>query len=258
MKTLFLDTTILADRYLADTERQRQIRQQLHGKSLTTSNYVIGELKNSFLKNSITLHTLLLEEATVEDALARLGQRCFSTRQFDRVLKVFAYLAKKVGYDKEELLERLDILIEDEFEILFIDGIDEVIDECRCIRAHATPVKEGKRWFLDLGCRQQPQPSCGIEAFYAKCREELASLTQIAEAERIINVDNLTGMLSGQKSKYGRNCWSVGDAIICAEVPTDQWIYTSNLKDYGPLSKRLGKKLWRKGTEPPPSSRDSM
>ncbi|MFC7443254.1 hypothetical protein [Laceyella putida] len=244
MKTLFLDTTILADRYLANAKRQREIKRHLQGKSLTTSNYVIGELKNSFLKSCITLHTLLLDEETVEDALARLGQRCFSTRQFDRILKVFAYLSKQVGYDKEELLERLDILIEDEFEILFVEGIDELVDECRCIRAQAIPVKEGKRWFLDLGCRQQPEPSCGIEEFYAKHAKALSSLAQLEPGNRIIHTDNLKGMLSNQKSKYGRNCWSVGDAIICTEVPADQWIYTSNLKDYGPLSQRLGKKLW--------------
>lgn len=244
MTTLFLDTTILADRYLSSFDRQQEIKRHLDGKRLATSNYVIGELKNSFLKNSITFHTLLLEEASTEEALIRIGQRCFSTRQFDRILKVFAYLAKKVGYDREELLERLELLIEDEFEILFTEGIDELVDECQCIRAHATPTKEGRRWFLNLGCRQQPQPACGIEAFYIHYADELTSLTQLGPGNQIIHMENLKGMLSNQKSKYGRNCWSVGDAIICAEVPAEQWIYTSNLKDYRPLSRYLRKKLW--------------
>lgn len=164
MSTVFLDTTINADRHFQTTRRQAEIRQQLEDKRVVCSDYVIGELKSSFLRNSVILYNLLLDEESVEDALKRLSSVLHSLRQYDRTIKLFVYLAERVGFRRDDLVERLDMLI-DEMDVLFREDIHDFVNTCDGARARATAKKEGRRWILDVGCRQNPKPRCAIASF---------------------------------------------------------------------------------------------
>ncbi|NRS51756.1 hypothetical protein [Brevibacillus sp. HB2.2] len=245
MNTIFLESTINADRHFQSSRRQVEIREKLKGKRLITSAYVIGELKNNFLRNSIAFYNLVIEEETVFDALTRLSRILRSTRQFDRVIKVFVYLAKKVEFNKEELLERLDMLIEDSMDELFIEDIDEIVNDCGCIRANGQPVKDGNRWFLDLGCKQKPKPNCDIDKYMLSNEMQFQEISNLNELEGSKLKDNLSKMLEGKMVTFGRNCWYIGDAVIGVEAPINADFYTTNLKDYIPICSILDKKIFQ-------------
>lgn len=242
---VFLESTINADRHFSDIKRQVEIKRNLEGKRLYTSKYVIGELKNNFLKNAITFYNLLVEEEGVLNALRRLSSIIYSKRQYDRIIKLFAYLAEKVELDKAELLERLDILIEDSMEVLFTEDIEEVIDQCNCVRAAAKPIKEGKRWILDIGCRQNPKPPCSIESFIDENHLNFSKITKLDELKETLIAERLTKMLNNEIKKYGTNCWKIGDSVIGMELPDELPIYTSNKKDFKPICEALGKQLYK-------------
>lgn len=244
MQSIFLETTINADRHFQTQKRQTVINKNLEGKKVLTSKYVIGELKNNFLKNTIAFHNLLVEEDSVYDALKRLSTVLHSERQYDRVLKVYTYIAEKVGNDKEDVLDILDILIEDVMEELFVEDIDEIIDGCNCIRYFAKPYKEGKRWIIDIGCRQNPVPQCLIKKFFQDNEEQLKKIVHADDLKETKMLDKLRKMLNHQIKKYGTNCWKIGDSIICLEVPDQCRIYTTNLSDYIPLCQVLNKELY--------------
>jgi hypothetical protein len=245
MNTIFLESTINADRHFQSSRRQAEIREKLKGKRLITSAYVVGELKNNFLKNSIGFYNLVIEEETVFDALTRLGRILRSTRQFDRVIKVFAYLAREVEFDKEELLERLDMLIEDSMEVLFTEDIDEIVNDCGCIRANGCPIKDGNRWMLDLGCKQKPKPKCKIDTYMMANEPQFQVISNLSELEGSKLRENLGKMLEDKMIKFGQNCWYIGDAVIGVEAPNNAEVYTTNLKDYVPICSVLDKKIFQ-------------
>jgi len=233
----------MADRHFQTSKRQLEIKENLKDKKLVSSKYVVGELKNNFLKNAIAFYNLLLDEETTEDALKRLSNVLYSTRQFDRVIKLFAYLADKAFYDKGEIIERLDMLIEDGMESLFFDGLDEFINECNCIRAQAKPRREGRRWVLDMGCSQKKRPNCAIVSYIDIHTTKFEGLAQLPVIQDRDMTERLGKMCSREIIRYGTNCWKIGDAVIASEVPDDMPIYTTNKKDYEPICGFLGKVL---------------
>jgi hypothetical protein len=244
METLFLESTINADRHFSKMEKQNKIRENLTGRKLVTSHYVIGELKNNFLKNSTVFYNILVEEDTVQEALKRFGENFFSVRQFDRVLKVFSYIADRVGFEKEDVLERLEIMIEESMVDMFKEDIDEFVDECKCVRAEAVPKKVGQRYILEIGCKQNPKPNCQIENIFEKYSTELTQISALDEFKDSTMGVLMGKMLNDEKKKYGTNCWKIADAIIALEVPNDQKIYTTNLRDYQPICSLIQKDVF--------------
>lgn len=207
--TVFLDTTISADRHFQTTHRQTEIRQQLEDKHVVCSDYVIGELKSSFLRNSITLYNLLLDEESVEDALKRLSSVVHSVRQYDRTIKLFAYLAERVGFRRDDLVERLDMLI-DEMDILFREDIHDFVNTCDCARSRATAKKEGRRWIFDLGCRQNPKPRCAIASFWNDNHQSLSSISALPALVGTKMARKMGQMARDEIKNYGTNCWYAG------------------------------------------------
>ncbi|MGM1022552.1 MAG: hypothetical protein ACQEXV_18980 [Bacillota bacterium] len=245
MKKIFLESTINIERHFAKLSRQQEIRENLRGNEIITSNYVIGELKGNFLLNSCALHRILLEEETVEDALRRFGSVFYSTRQMSRALTVYSYIAENVGYDKEAIIDRLEILIEDVLEDMLVEDIDHVIDECRCVKAYVKPERTKRGFTLNMGCRQKPKPSCSIENFYVNHKLELLKISNNKDKNIEKMTDLLQRTINNQASKVGKNCWKLGDAVIATEVSNEYEIYTTNKKDFIPISKEIEKKLYQ-------------
>ncbi|WP_059051349.1 hypothetical protein [Paenibacillus senegalimassiliensis] len=245
MKEIFLESTVNIERHFAKLSRQQEIKKNMQGKKIITSKYVIGELKGNFLLNTCTLHRVLFEEDTTEEALKRFGKVFYSQRQMSRALSVYSYIAENVGHNKDDLLDRLEILIEDVLEEMLVEDVDVIIDECNCIKADSKPEKTKNGYKLNLGCRQRPKPSCSIEEFYRKYNGELSRVSNNDDK----NIHKLTSLLEGtvnnKASKFGRNCWNLGDVIIATEAPIKSEIYTTNKKDFAPILQDLNKRMYQ-------------
>lgn len=106
--TIFLETTIQADRNFSYYSKRKEIGEKLKGKKLVSSSYVLGEIKSNFLQNAITFYNLLQECDTTNEALARLNFPVLQTvRQFGRVLEIFACLTEDGNMSKKMLKDVL-------------------------------------------------------------------------------------------------------------------------------------------------------
>lgn len=241
---IFLETTIQADRNFSHRTIRKEISEKLSGKELISSTYVLGELVSNFLRNSIAFYNLLVESETTNEALARFGERFFSARQFSRVMKVFASITEDGNMRKQEVLDRLDLLIEDTMLDRYLDDLKEIINQTKCARASARPYKEDGLWRINIKCRKKPKPGCLIEEFLKVNKKTFAELESIGDKHLENCIGTIKNINQGKDIPYGTSCWDIGDAIICHESPADSPIYTTNLKDFKPICKLLGKNLF--------------
>jgi len=244
MDNIFLETTIQIDRNF--THKQIQIDKILKNKTLYSSTYVLGEYKSNILKDAIAFYNLLEQSDSTKEALSRLSEVLYSTRQYDRVIKIFSCLVEDGNMSKKDVKKRLSFLIEDIIINRFMRGLKkDLINTTRCMRANAYPEKIDGMWKLQyISCRQKPKPNCEVVEFIkenSQCLEKICELKQKNLSELIITLEKC---LSLKALPYGRNCSRIGDAIISCEVPKKCMIYTTNKKDYSPICKVLGRLLF--------------
>jgi|SRR5690554_942915 len=243
MDIIFLDTTIQADKFLSDKEKKENIRRILNGKRAISSTYILGEFKSTFLKDATALYNLINDCEEVGDAVIRF-ERYYKSRIVSRMAKLFGNLLKECANDKQEILDRLEIYIEDMLVKRFFHSIDKVlIDNTKCIRSYAKPMKKDNVWTIDVSCRQNPQPKCNICSFLLKDKKvDLKKLTNLSD-EQVKVRSVIKEIIKGDSLPYGNNCRTLGDTIIVLEAPDDSLIFTTNKKDFTPLCKILNKNL---------------
>lgn len=250
--TIFLETTIQADRNFSYYSKRKEIAEKLKGKKLVSSSYVLGEIKSNFLQNAITFYNLLQECETTNEALARLSSPVLhSTRQYDRVLKIFSCLTEDGNMSKRNVEKRLNMLIEDGFVSRFFRDLDEkLINETECFRAKVNPEYEDGFWKpLKFNCTARAKNICNICAFFESNSEKIKAIEEVCEKENNKNLTEMASILKEireeNKKPQGKRCWKLGDVIICNELPTDCKIYTTNKKDYEPICGVIGKELYK-------------
>lgn len=247
MSRIYLDTTIQADRYYEIRSVREKIKEKLNGHELLSSTYVLGELKSNFLKD-LTQFYVFLSDPDVEnynEALVRFQRYAgYHNRAYGRVLKVLNRLNDDGNMNKNDLLARLDIIIETIFERRFYKGVSEVVNNTGCVRAQAKPVKEGYLWNIDHGCRKKQPPACNIVDYVNANLKEMSSFasTNIARQMKMV----LDQGRAEPTVLYGRKCWKTGDAMITLEAPRDSVIYTTNTDDFRPLVQVTGHALLEK------------
>lgn len=246
VKLLFLETTIQADRNFNYKSERNKVNAELEGKTLLCSTYVLGEFVNNFLQNTITFYNLLIDSTSTGEALVRLGSRFHSTRQYNRVMRILSVLTEDGKINREELLPRLDILIEDIMISRFYSKLQlPLIDGTKCHRAIVKPVKEDGLWRLRITCRKNPKPPCRMEQFYTEHKENFVRLEEITDDHLKECIGIVKNINNKKDLPLGKNCWAIGDFVICHESPNNSVIYTTNLKDYEPICNIIGKKLYK-------------
>ncbi|WP_410491290.1 hypothetical protein QMA40_21065 [Bacillus thuringiensis] len=240
MQEVFLDTTLQIDRYYSPEKDRILIQQKLENKRLISSTYVLGEFVAAFIKDAITYHKLLSDEAILSpiEALVELQKYSLnSIRIYNRILKLLSNIQKDIN-DKEAVKYRIEMFIEKLFIARFESGLDEIIDDTNCVRANPVIVKKFGIYSLDHGCSQKKKPACDIVSFYSQNKAALNNIITNGEPEDI--VAKLQEIEKG-KNVIGRRCWGIGDAVIALEVPNNTILYTTNIKDYKPICSSISK-----------------
>ena len=245
MDIVFMDTTAQADKFLAKEQKKNKISQICAGKKVLSSTYVLGEFKANFLKDATTLYNLVYDSKNLGEALKRL-EETYSNRITKRMCKLFGNIIKDVddANDKEGVLDRLEIYIDDILVKRFKKGLDRIlIDKTECLRSLAIPRKENNLWILSVGCTQKPKPQCRIEPFLLK--EKIDELQKIEDLpQEMSKVENIVQLICKEEKKpFGNNCRTLGDVIIILESPVNSNILTSNIKDFKPICQCLNKDL---------------
>ena len=242
MNKIFMETTIQADKFLGKDEKKKFILNTCKGKELISSTYVLGEFKSNFLKDAVGLYNLVYDSKDLGEALIRF-EEYYSKRVNNRMSKLLGNLISEFEvYEKEEVLDRLEIFIEDTLIRRFKRGIDKfLVDNTKCIRCLAKPEKRDGVWKIDVRCRKSPKPKCNINDFLISDNiNDMQKLMDLpSDFNKVTNI--IDKVINNLDKPYGNNCRTLGDTIIALEAPNDSAIFTTNKKDYEPICTIIGK-----------------
>ncbi len=247
MTSIYADTTVLATRVCGSHEKQEAVEEAIGGHVVCTSQYVVEELKCTFLHDAVLLHKLLVTSPTTAEALRRMGESY--GRRPGRMQQLLGFC---VDPDEEllprtEAIDRLEELIEIQLMDLFLEPVAarQIVDSTDCTRAGGRPMRAENIYHFKPSCTMKEEPKCRIVQFYEAHVADLQLLVNSPE-----NVDNvhdrfrevLRNVLEDPNSGRGRNCNRVlADAIIVLEAPATAEVCSTNANDFQPICQTLGK-----------------
>jgi hypothetical protein len=249
---LFLDTTIQIDKWAATEERKDNIESILNNSTNNiTSDYVLGEYKRTICNGVKLFLKLLKGSPSVGEAERRLAEYSSYSSTLQRTIKLLLgpfqhELETKtpsltLGELKERVMKYFESLLDfqlDDFFWLYISE-DEFIPSPRC--AYATHPPTASRNIL---CPAQSSPPCDIETFWLNHQQELQTMANNLPENRK-NLRKLKSLINrivkDETHVHGTNCFKLGDTIISIQTPEDYHIFTTNVQDFEPICKALGK-----------------
>ena len=247
-ESLFLDTSVQADKFLGYDEKRNFINKNLKGKTLMSSTWVLGEFKAAFIDDAVTLQALLLDSPTIAEGLLRTEK--YRDRIHKRMIKLFGNLCTDGEFDKEAILSRLDILIEYMLEARFNMGLSQpLINHTNCHKARVYAKRVDQSWDFHVRCRKSDKPKCEVEQFVRKHTQLLKDFVESPLVKG--STDNeikkyqttIEKILSGDIPR-GNNCRALGDVIITLEAPKRTSVFTMNIEHFKITCSVFKKKLF--------------
>jgi hypothetical protein len=246
---VFLDTTIQIRRNYGSLEEIARIREQLRGRRVITSTYVLAEFNRTVVQDAVILHNIVASEPTVSEALIRLSAlRRHDYTTASRCYLLLAMLEQRSGLSRDRLLATLAGALEAEFMKDFSAGIEMMTNQTDCALAKNRPVRKGNTYHLDLGCVREIE-RCDLIRFIESRRDELrairAALKEHGDDPILVRMADVLAVVAEDSSKaLGRkNCWVLGDVFIALESPPEAYIYTSNVRHLEAIAAAIGKKV---------------
>ena len=250
-ETIFLDTTIQIRRNYGSLEEIAHVREQLRGRRVITSTYVLAEFNRTIVQDAAILYNIVASEPTLSEALIRLSAlRRYDHATASRCYLLLAMLERRSGLGRDKLLATLDRALESEFMEDFLAGIELMTDQTGCALAKSRPIRKGGIgiYRLDLGCVREIE-RCDLIRFVESRGDELgairAALEDRGDDPTLVRVaDILAEVIEDSTKALGRkNCWALGDVFIALESPAEACIYTSNVRHFEPIATAIGKRV---------------
>jgi hypothetical protein len=253
----FLDTSVARSLLLGTQVYKQYFESQFADQPLYISNYVLLEIKRSYLINLISFYFVLHLETinNIGDAIALWSNR-FKTSELKAILQLIPQLFSthqlnfSSSQDKEKALSILAIYIK-RFELILRRKFNNInIDSTACARA-LVPLNvdlknpaEGLKQFADeFGDVKTCRSQCQIDQFLlVQYRSEIERLVEIASqlpkntnTRGFINIaNNLKEILAtGAAACNCKRCEKIGDAVIALDAPRQMQLeHTDSSFDY--------------------------
>ncbi len=266
MVKYFVDTTVLTDALLKDTDRAKDARSILASAESELPVFAIREFKAGPLRYLVWLHNKLVELKSIAGvlqaihALSRTPQRYLTSTAIEALAAAqassiagatFASLASKYGK-----MANPDSAQADEIRVHLHRAVSRAWSRRRSLTT---------RTVQRLSCYQETSPverrgmleltpnrclvnrECCLARLLREAPDDLAKLRS-ANKEMPANQESQRRgrVLKDLLRKPGylldeSSCRHLGDALFAFFAPSDARILTTNLKDHGPLAAALGK-----------------
>ena len=271
---VFLETSIQIARLLQTRKRQETIRQNLLGKDIHTSLYVLMEFRRTILQDICFVHSIVETEcetdanafillSNLERELAS-GKGNYSVRSAKRSRLVTAAIMDEFPFrrvSKSELLDFLGLLIEQlESEFLEVDFNDPITPE---VPIHCLNETHCDLATDDFHCRvgrmscSRTNAKCSLLHFLEAHRDEVFKVRQAFEkapnkkqdVKLMAAVDRVIASDSWEIALGQKNCWPLSDTIIGLVAPQNAPIYTLD-HHFDVICEALGKERYKEQTPP--------
>jgi hypothetical protein len=240
----FLDTAAAADGIFGARSTRHAIATLLCESGARSSSYVREQFRATFLRAAILLYNSLFETRDAAEALRRTDQWAFFQKgEGVKARKIFSTLMEDGRVDVEDRLATLERLIEFDMMRLFDELARTLGDETRCCLCAKEPVRDGQGVFrFKQDCTVARPTACHIEIFWERKREELEAVATSQDPELPEMVRETATSVRNGGAARGKACYvHLSDATIAAEAPPNTVLLTSNMKDFVPIARAIGK-----------------
>ena len=238
--TVFLDTTVFADRILGRREKRREIDALLAGKNVVSSSYVREQFRATFLRAAVLVYNNLHETRDPLEVLRRTDHyRFFKRGDGVKARKILSALLEDSAMDVDDNLEHMERLIEVDLMGKF-DRMAKITDETACCICAKDPIRdEHGIYHFEKSCTLEAPRPCRIESFWTSRRTGLdqlaAAVDDVPPAARAARET-----LDGHPPRGIRCYVHLSDAVIVAEAAAGSEVMSTNAKDFEPLIRILG------------------
>jgi len=240
-KDAFLDSSVLLSRKFGLAKQKTKIRIKLKNRKRISSKYAKTEIKRTFLKDAIWLHSLIVEEGNLLPIYDRISEYPTTQRRKDRCIKILKSVSDKGNLRYADTLARLENLILGiEKEVL--RGVQIIESGTKCQLAEEELEFNYPYFDIKHSCTQQTA-ICSLPAYLAQnmkvlhvLKTGISGIPHLRKLEQALDI-----LLQDPKKAKGNRCKTLGDTIICLDAPKDCDIFSTNEKDFDPISKHLGK-----------------
>jgi len=227
-KAYFLDTSTQIARHWHDPDTRQTIHQDLVGRSLRCSVYVEHQYKVLVLNAFISIHTLVENSSTLDEARNRLENRKDLVGD-DLIYAIFRRFFNK--YQRKEILaRRLKKTIKSDWQRYFYDTVPRALcDLTGCTQSGDSPREHGKYFLaIDKRCYKD----CRIAEFWLSKSDDLDALANIdlSGFSRVTDPKNTMSNIKQQAqeiangaSPYGDSCKKIMDDTIIAIEARDSY-----------------------------------
>jgi predicted nucleic acid-binding protein len=241
--TVFLDTTVLADRIFGRRTQRHAIDEKLVGKQVLASKYVREQFRATFLRAMVQVYNQLRELRDPVELLRRTDNyQFFQTGEGVKARKILCAVLEHPELDVDDMLDHLERSIEHDLMADF-DALCDIVDDTSCCLCSSKPEKDEHGIFrFEKSCTLADPRPCRIEDFWAKHENELKALAAASDPDVPRAALEAAREASAGERPRGKRCYvGLSDSVIVAESPPGSTLLTTNQRDFVPLARVLGR-----------------
>jgi len=221
--------------------QKSNIRKKLKQRHKFSTEYAKTEIKRTFLKDAIFLHSLLVDEGYLAPVYQRLRSYPTMQRKKDRCLAILESVSDKKQLRFADALSRLENLING-MEKEMLRDIQIMKSGTNCQLADEEVEFDAPYFRIRTHCSRK-NAVCSLPEYLIQNKLLLRVLkTDISDNKQLCKLkDALDVVLKNPDKAKGNNCKTLGDTLICLDAPNDCIIFSTNKKDFGPICSSFGK-----------------
>ncbi len=230
---LFIDTNIGIDRVFKKESLQEYIEEidnLEEDYELYTSKYVVGEFIRTVLLDCCSLHTIVLEEESLNDVYRRINDMMESENSEKvRVAKRYDLILSSLDYpgtpDREKTLTNLSIYIRFYLKPSFTHGLKLIESQTECELYSCNPKKDDGHYDINIPCSEtSDNTSCVLSKFINDSIDVLERIQSELEDEKESYYLQLKGLINDFSNDdisdiSIEECKTLGDVIVLEDCP---------------------------------------
>jgi len=239
--TVFLDTTVFADRFFGGRDARREIDSAISGHTVKSSGYVREQFRATFLRAAVMVHNALRTTPDPAEVLLQTDHFAFFQKgEGVKARKVLSNLLRHQNSNAEAMLVTLQRLVEFDLMSSF-DRLATLTDDTKCCQCPDDPKADdnGIYRFSKKCTLDDPRP-CAIKEFWQKRQVALTVLAAQPTAHPEKTRKAAAEVVQGKPAR-GQRCFvHLSDAVIVAEAEPNSTLLTSNTVDFNPIAEAFG------------------
>ncbi len=231
---LYIDTNVGIDRIFKEENLQNHIEDIENIEEeyeLYTSKYVVGEFMRTVFLDCCALHSIVLEEDSLNGVYRRINKMMESNEgEKERVAKRYDLILKSLNYpgtpDREKTLTNLSNYIRFYLKPSFTHGLKLIESQTECELFSCNPKKHDGHFRIEIPCSEtSDDTSCILSEFINATMDDLEKIQDGLQDEKesyYLQLKRLISELSNDDIMdiSIEECKTLGDVIVIKDCPS--------------------------------------